>query len=86
MKTKIVSCHIADSQPVKMEVNGTVILPPLVFPDFTIKINVKINKFKWYKFLLLFYLYFKNDILNLGKVRCYKNVNKMEIIIVHIHN
>jgi hypothetical protein len=29
---KIVSCHTADSKPVKQEVNGTVILPPLVFP------------------------------------------------------
>jgi hypothetical protein len=26
-KTKIVSCHIADSKPVKQEVNGTVTLP-----------------------------------------------------------
>jgi hypothetical protein len=32
METKIVSCHTADSKPVKQEVNGTVILPPLVFP------------------------------------------------------
>jgi hypothetical protein len=32
MKTKIVSCHTADSTPVKQEVNGTVILPPSVFP------------------------------------------------------
>jgi len=31
-KTKIVSCHTADSKPGKQEVNGTVILPPLVFP------------------------------------------------------
>ncbi len=31
-KTKIVSCHAADSKPVKQEVNGTVILPSLVFP------------------------------------------------------
>ncbi len=31
IKTKIVSCHTADSKPVKQEVNGTVILPPLVF-------------------------------------------------------
>ncbi len=31
-KTKIVSCHTADSKPVKQEVYGTVILPPLVFP------------------------------------------------------
>jgi hypothetical protein len=33
-KTKIVSCHTADSKPVKQEVNSTVILPPLVFPDY----------------------------------------------------
>jgi hypothetical protein len=32
MKTKIVSCHTVNSKPVKQEVNGTVILPPLVFP------------------------------------------------------
>ncbi len=34
IKTKIVSCHTADSKPVKQEVNGTVILPPLVFPTY----------------------------------------------------
>jgi hypothetical protein len=32
IKTKIVSCHTADSKPVKQEVSSTVILPPLVFP------------------------------------------------------
>ncbi len=32
IETKIVSCHTADSKPVKQEVNGTVILPLLVFP------------------------------------------------------
>jgi hypothetical protein len=32
IKTKIVSCHTADSKRVKQEANGTVILPPLVFP------------------------------------------------------
>jgi len=32
IKTKIVICHTADSKPVKQEVNGTVILPPSVFP------------------------------------------------------
>ncbi len=31
IKTKIVSSHTADSKAVKQEVNGTVILPPLVF-------------------------------------------------------
>ncbi len=35
IKIKIVSCHTADSKPAKQEVNGTVILPPLVFPDQT---------------------------------------------------
>ncbi len=34
-KNKNVSCHTADSKPVKQEVNGTVILPPLVFPVTT---------------------------------------------------
>jgi hypothetical protein len=32
IKSKIVICHTADSKPVKQEVNGTVILPLLVFP------------------------------------------------------
>jgi hypothetical protein len=32
IKTKMVSCHTPDSKPVKQEVNGTVMLPPLVFP------------------------------------------------------
>ncbi len=33
IKRKIVSSHTADFQPVKQEFNGTVILPPLVFPE-----------------------------------------------------
>ncbi len=32
-KTKNVGCHTADSKPVKQEVNGTIKLPPLVFPN-----------------------------------------------------
>jgi hypothetical protein len=36
IKTKIVSSHTADSKPVKQEVNGTVILPPLVFPGVSV--------------------------------------------------
>ena len=36
IKTKNVSCHTADSKPVKQEVNSTVILPPLVFPALTL--------------------------------------------------
>jgi hypothetical protein len=38
IKTKIVSCHAADSKPVKQEVNGTVIFPPLVFPGANIMV------------------------------------------------
>ncbi len=36
IKTKIVRGHTADSKPVKQEVNGTVILSPLLFPAATI--------------------------------------------------
>jgi hypothetical protein len=36
IKTKIVSCDSADSKPFKQEANGTVILPPLVIPGFTV--------------------------------------------------
>jgi hypothetical protein len=36
IKTKNVSCHTADSKPIKQEVNGTVLLSPLVFPDLAI--------------------------------------------------
>ncbi len=36
IKTKIVSCHTADSKPVKQEVNGTVTIPPLVFPAMAV--------------------------------------------------
>jgi hypothetical protein len=35
MKTKIVSCHTANSKPDKQEVNGTEIPPPLVLPGDT---------------------------------------------------
>ncbi len=37
IKSEIVSCHTADSKPVKQEVIGTVILPLLVFPDTSLK-------------------------------------------------
>jgi hypothetical protein len=42
IKTEIVSCHTADSKPVKQEVNGTVILPPLVFPGIYISVCVRL--------------------------------------------
>jgi hypothetical protein len=44
IKTKIVSCHTADYKTVKQEVNGTVTLPPLVFPgerELTCRVRVK---------------------------------------------
>ncbi len=34
-----VSCHTANSKPVKQEVNRTVILPPLVFPGSSIAVK-----------------------------------------------
>jgi hypothetical protein len=37
IKTNTVSCHTADSKPVKQEVNGTVIRPPLVFPVSSVR-------------------------------------------------
>ncbi len=40
IKTKFVSSHTADSKLVKQEVNLTVILPPLVFPDSSIFCSV----------------------------------------------
>jgi hypothetical protein len=36
IKTKIVSCHTAKSKPVKQEVNGTMILPPLLLPYYRV--------------------------------------------------
>jgi hypothetical protein len=44
IKTNIVSCHTADSKLVKQEVNGTVILPPLVFPGQTHYLNMAKNE------------------------------------------
>ncbi len=35
IKTNIFSCHTTYSKPVKQEVNGIVIILPLVFPDVT---------------------------------------------------
>ncbi len=43
---KIVSCHTADSKPVKQEVNSTVILPPLVFPEKYFEVFAPANVFK----------------------------------------
>ncbi len=58
IKTKIVSCHKADSKRVKQEVNGTVILPPLVFPGGSfIALSQCILKQRKY------FLYQKNSIL-----------------------
>ncbi len=34
-KNKSCHCHTADSKPVKQDFNGTVILPPLVFSDWS---------------------------------------------------
>jgi hypothetical protein len=43
IKTKNVSCHTADSKPVKQEVNSTVILPVLVFPELAFALLSLVN-------------------------------------------
>ncbi len=43
IKTKIVSSHTTDSEPVKQEVNGTVILPPLVFPGDSLPLSLALS-------------------------------------------
>jgi hypothetical protein len=45
--TKIVSCHTANSKPVKQEVNRTLILPPLVFPDYTLRVALCLDLLYW---------------------------------------
>jgi hypothetical protein len=49
IKTKIVNCHTADFKPVKQEVNSTVILPPLVFPDMFITMPLVVKMLARYK-------------------------------------
>jgi hypothetical protein len=39
----MVSCRTADSKPAKLEVNGTAILPPLVFPGLADASQLKPN-------------------------------------------
>jgi hypothetical protein len=39
IKTKIVNCYTANSKPVKQEVNSSLILPPLEFPDSLLRQN-----------------------------------------------
>jgi hypothetical protein len=43
IKTKIVSCHAANSKPVKQEVNSTMILPYLVFPGVLLRKKILVK-------------------------------------------
>ncbi len=53
IKTKNVSCHRADSKPVKQKVNSTVILPHLVFPGEAIQsdlvADIFVSSTRWKK-------------------------------------
>ncbi len=62
IKRKIVSCHTPDSKLFKQEVNGTVILPPLVFPgqgqthyplvpSINLKFELPVTLFKLFHFI-----------------------------------
>ncbi len=44
IKTKLISCHTADSKTVKQEVKGTVIRSPLAFPGLTIQRKENYNR------------------------------------------
>ncbi len=44
IKTKTVRYHTVDSKPVKQEVNSTMILPPLVFPDYVSEEEAKLGE------------------------------------------
>jgi len=46
---KIVSCHTADSKPVKQEVTGTVMLLPLVFPALALARSINYDRKVRYK-------------------------------------
>jgi hypothetical protein len=48
IKMKIVSCHTADSKPVKQEVNSTVILPSLVFHGLADRLPLPHPRGKWW--------------------------------------
>jgi hypothetical protein len=54
IKTNIVSCHTADSKPVKQEVNGTVILPLLVFPGLSVIVSLPVEVAQWQNNQLIF--------------------------------
>jgi hypothetical protein len=55
IKTKTVNCHTTNSKPVKLEVNDTVILSPLVFPGWAHKMFLKlppgVNVIKLFSFI-----------------------------------
>jgi hypothetical protein len=55
IKTKTVNCRTTNSKPVKLEVNGTVMLSPLVFPDWAHKMFLKlppgVNVIKLFSFI-----------------------------------
>ncbi len=79
IKTKIVSCHTADSKPFKQEVNCTVILPPLVFPALIIEgANIQEFQFKIMSFLRMFYCFYFSQVfqnLNYNTILVFINKN-----------
>jgi hypothetical protein len=66
IKRKIVSCHTANFKPVNQEANGTVILPPLVFPVATIVINLVTLKCELVKQIQLWTIDTRHNKANAG--------------------
>jgi len=73
LQIKMVICHTVDSKPVKEEVNGTVILPPLVFPVLSIMeiTTHTFVKFVWGTYCSIFANHANRRERLLIKVACY---------------
>jgi hypothetical protein len=67
IKTEIISCHTADSKPVKQEVNGRMILPPLVLPDQSVDARrFAKTTLGWY-YINVFELFVNQGVINEGE-------------------
>ncbi len=74
IKTKIVT---TDSKPVKQEVNGTVILPPLVFPGYRVSGPIRNTSFSSQHNKLERYITLRLNILPGANTLAYCPVHKL---------
>jgi len=80
IKTKIVSCHTANSKPVKQEVNGTVILPPFSMPWLRILfIMLRQNPFRWFLLAKVSLRQALNAAVKPGNTQCSSKLPELKI-------